>query len=270
MRAYLLPAGLGARQWPYPLAKAAANRALQLDPSLGEAHTSLAFTTFIFDRDWTAADAAFKRALQYNPGYATAHHWFAEYLSALGRLDESLAEFERAKSLDPLSAPIKTASGSTLYAAQRYDSAIAELRASLDLDASSPMTYLFLGGSYEQKGMLAEATAETRRGLQFEPQNPSLLAAMGPLGGACRAVEPRRSRWPPSWTPLRSSRACPPRTSQSIYAAPGDKDRAFAMLRRAEQDRSPGLLWLRSDPIFDPLRSDARFAQLVQRLGFPQ
>jgi tetratricopeptide (TPR) repeat protein len=178
----LLPGGM-ATAVAYPLAKAAANRALAMDPTLADAHTSLAFAMFIFDRDWAASEAAFKRALQYNPGYATAHHWYGEYLSAMGRFDEAFAELEHARALDPLSTGIRTSIGSTYYVARRYDDAIRELRASLEIDPVQPWTYANIAFSYEQKGMLSEAAAETRQGLQ---------AALGGAGAPRGARRPSR------------------------------------------------------------------------------
>jgi eukaryotic-like serine/threonine-protein kinase len=250
----------------YPQAKAAAARALELDPSLGEAYTSLAFASFIFDRDWTAAERSFARAIQLNPNYATAHHWYAEYLSAMGRLDDAIAEFDKAKALDPLSTGIRTSLGSTYYLARRYDDGIAELRASLDLDSSVSGTYLYLGMCYEGKQDFAAAAAEAQRGLELEPNDTKLQAQLGRIA----AREGRRDDALAAIAKLQASQS---RVNQddiaSIYASLGDADRAFDYLRRAGQDKSPGLLWSRFEEHFDAIRSDSRFSAFFQGMGLP-
>ena len=249
----------------YPLAKAAASKALSIDPTLGEAHTSLAFATFIFDRDWAAADASFHRALQYNPGYATAHHWYGEYLSAMGRLDEAFAEFDQALTLNPLSSGIRTSIGSTLYMAHRYDDAIRELRAGLDVFPGNVSTHLYLAQAYEQKGMLAEAAAEARRGAELAPESPFVVAETarvaartGQVAAALKAAA--------SLTATSRLGRMPVESIAYIYLALGDKDRAFEFLMKAEAERSPGILWAKLEPMFDPVRNDPRFAALLRRL----
>jgi len=260
----LLPDGM-APAVAYPLAKAAAARALALDPTLAEAHTSMAFATFIFDRDWTTTDAAFRRALQFNPGYATAHHWYGEYLSAMGRLDEAFAQFDEARALDPRSSGVLTSIGSTLYIGRRLDEAITQLRASLEVDPGNTTTYLYLALSYEQKGMLENATEEVRRGLRLNPLSTSLRAERGRLeamsGRRAEALATARalvSPGTPKWRSLHDA--------ATVYIALGDYDRAFDLLNRAVREHTPGLLWAKLDPAFDPLRKDPRFARLLTDL----
>jgi tetratricopeptide (TPR) repeat protein len=248
----------------YPLAKVAARRALQLDPALAEAHASLAFASFAFDRDWPQAESGFKRALQYNPGYATAHHWYGIYLSALGRFAESEAEFVRAKSLDPLSTSIRVSFGEMLYMARRYDEAIAELRPAHDLDPSAPGVYLFLARAYQQKGMLPEAVAEAQRGQRIAPQ-PILVAELARLA----AAQGRRADALKALPDLISSPLSPIEIA-TVFAALGDADRAFEFLRRAERERSGALLWAKVDPALDSLRDDPRLAQLLRVLRLAQ
>jgi serine/threonine protein kinase/tetratricopeptide (TPR) repeat protein len=260
----LLPRQLSPSE-AYPLAKAAASKALELNPTLAEAHTSLGFATFAFDRDWAAAEAAFQRAFQFNPGYATAHQWYGNYLTAMGRFDEAFAEYQQASAIDPLSSSIRTSIGATLYLARRYDEAIAQLRSSLDLDPENPTAYTFLAGCYEQKGMLAEAAAEVRRALQLEPEDPYALAELArvtALGGD-RAEAARIAS---SLGERAVKERIPGDAIAYIYVTLGDNDRALEFLGRAEQERWTGLLWAAVAPEFDPIRGDPRFSQLMQKL----
>ena len=158
----LLPGGLSPFT-AYPLAKAAAAKAIALDPTLAEAQTSLAFATFIFDRDYPRAEVTFQRALEANAGYATAHHWYGEYLSAMGRLDEALDELARAKTLDPLSPSIRDSIGSTLFLARRYDDAIAELRANLETGLGTSTTSV-PGIGLRQEGHVQRRRCDRRSG----------------------------------------------------------------------------------------------------------
>jgi TolB-like protein/tRNA A-37 threonylcarbamoyl transferase component Bud32/Tfp pilus assembly protein PilF len=252
----------------YPQAKAAATRALALNPNLAEAHASLAFATFVFDRNWAETEKEFQRALELNPGYATAHQWYAEYLVVRGRLEEGFAQFEQASALDPLSPAILAGAGSTLAFAGRYDDAMTQLRASLDLDPNGPGAYYYLAVCYELKGMLAEAAVETRHGLDLAPRSEFLLSEQGRLA----ALSGRRADALKVAADLSgmSSGGSVPVTVAYVYAALGDKNRAFAALNRARIERSPSLLYLKIDPLLASLRDDARFSDLVRQVGISQ
>jgi len=244
----------------YPAAKAAAHRALQLEPTLAEAHASLAFASFVFDRDWAEAEAGFKRAIQYNGGYATAHQWYGIFLSAMGRVEESSAEFTRAKALDPLSPSIRTSFGEMLLMAKRYDEAIAELQGAHDLDPAAPAPFLFLSRAYYQKGMSAEAVAIAERGQLVAPQ-PILVAQLARLA----AADGRRADAMKRLDALAGA-ALSPNEIGAVYAALGDKDRAFSFLQRAADERTGAILWARVDPALDTLRDDPRFTTLLRSL----
>ncbi|MFN2578640.1 MAG: winged helix-turn-helix domain-containing tetratricopeptide repeat protein [Pyrinomonadaceae bacterium] len=144
----------------FPLAKAAALKALELDDSLAEAHTSLALVQYKFDWDWAASEASFKRALDINPHYETARHWYGEMLALMGRFDEGLAELRRAQEMDPSSVATKADTGATLYRARRYDEAIGECRNAIEMDPNLWIPHRFLSWAYEQKGMQDQAVAE--------------------------------------------------------------------------------------------------------------
>ena len=251
----------------HPLAKAAANRALALDPTLGEAHASLAFATFIFDRDWASAEQAFQRALQHNPSYATAHHWYGEYLAAMGRFDAAFAQFDQASAIDPLSPAIQMSIGSTYWLQGRNDEAISRLRAILDHDPAVPSAYYYLAVCYERKGMLAEAAAQTQHGLDLAPRHEFLLSESGRLA----ALGGRRSQALKTAVDLAGKPGGGGIFAAAyVYAALGDGDRAFSALSRAQGERSPGLLWLNSDPLLASLRADPRFSALQRQLGLLQ
>src|SRR5205809_4486918 len=163
----------------FPHAKAAAGKAIALDPSRVEAQTSLAFATFIFDHDLARAEEGYQRALQWNPAYGTAHHWYGELLAAMGRIDESLTHLHRAKDIDPLSPGVRESIGTTLYLARRYDGAIAELREALAINSNLASTYYYLGLAYALQGLYREAAEEIERGRAKAPSSSMLSGAAG-------------------------------------------------------------------------------------------
>jgi serine/threonine-protein kinase len=255
----LLPGRLTAAV-AYPLAKAAAHHALELDPALGEPHASLGFAAFFFDRDWNEAERQFQRAIQLNSGYATANHWYGIYLSAMGRFAESEAQFLRAKSLDPLAANIRISLGNMLYMARRYDESLAELTAAHEIDPASQAVYLFRSRAYRQKGMIAEARAQAEQGLRLGPQAllDAELARLTALNG-------QRDNAAKTLTSLTNSGFSPFEIA-TVYASMGDSDRAFTFLEKAERERTAALLWAKVDPELDPLRNDSRFEPLLRSL----
>jgi TolB-like protein/tRNA A-37 threonylcarbamoyl transferase component Bud32 len=263
--AYSLLQGPLTAEVAFPRAKAAAQRALQLDPALGEAHASLAFVAFSYERDFKQAEQKFQQALQLNPGYATAHHWYGIYLSAMGRFRESEAEFVRAKSLDPLATTIRVSFGDMLYMSRRYDEAIAELRPVHDLDPSAQTVYLFLARVYRQKGLISEAVAEAEQGRRFGPllNLDAELARLAALSG-------RREEVLKTLTVLESAPRFSPLEIATVYAALGDVDHEFEFLNRAERQRTPALLWAKVDPELDSARTDQRFSALLRTLGLSQ
>ncbi len=136
----------------YPKAKAAALKALELDPTLAEAYTPLGMSSLLDDWDWLAAESNLKRAIELKPGYANGHHAYAAFLGSMGRHEEALAEINRAQELDPLSLPISMGKGSHLFLARRYDQAIEQARRVLELDRNFPAVHALIGRCYEQKG----------------------------------------------------------------------------------------------------------------------
>jgi len=247
-----------------PKAKAAAIKALELDSTLGEAHNSLAFCLDGFDWDFDSAGKEFRRAVELNPSYATAHHWYAWHLSLLGRYDEAIAEMRKAENLDPLSLIINADLAELLVLAHSYDESIRQSRKTIEMDPNFALAHNQLAQAYLQKHMNDEAVAELQKAAQLSGGSPTVMAnlarayvASGKRGEAIKLLSGLKKR----------SNATYSHGSEIavIYAALGDTDQAMNWLEKGYDERfNPGVL-LR--PGFDPLRSDPRFQDLVRRIG---
>ncbi|HSE69029.1 MAG TPA: protein kinase, partial [Gemmatimonadales bacterium] len=247
-------------------AKAMALKALEMDDTLAEAHTSLAYARWLGDLDWTGAEREFKRALELKTSYVMAHEWYAEYLAALGRHDEALAEIKRAQQLDPLSVPVTRAVGWVLYFARRYDQAIEELQKALAMDADFVGARLVLWWVYVARGTPDVAIADIRKDLE-KPGLRTVKRLM--LAYACAAAGNKDEANGLLWE-LEAKIAGENRLallSALLFTALDMKDRAFQQLHRAYELREPGLLFLKVAPWLDPLRSDPRYGALVEQLG---
>ena len=249
-------------------AKAAAESALEIDNQLAEAHTSLARVRADYDWDWPAAEQEFKRALELNPNYATAHHWYALHLMAMGQFEEAAAEIKRAQQIDPLSLSISASTGLPFYWSRRYDEAIEQFRRTLELDLSFALAHVLLGQAYAQKGMFDEAIAELSRARELDDTTRArailgyTLAVAGRRDEAARILNELQD--------LASQKYVSPYFRVLIHTALGEQDQAFEWLEKACEERSEWLVWLKVDPKLDSLRSDPRFASLVQRVGLPE
>jgi TolB-like protein/DNA-binding winged helix-turn-helix (wHTH) protein len=248
-----------------PKARAAALRAVELDDKLPEAHTALALIVQNYDWDWQTAEKEFRRAIELNPNYATAHHWYAEHLMWLGHFDEALHESERARQLDPLSLIIATDNGAILYYSRQYDRAIEKFNAVHEMDPSFPHASMIVK-AYDQKGMFAESLAATEYGRRTYGDGPwisseqaYIYGLMGQQAGA-RPLLVKLEQWNRRY-PLDPSVFVAP------YIAIGDKDRALLWLEKAYAQHSNAMTGLKVDPIYDPLRSDPRFKDLLRRVG---
>jgi TolB-like protein/DNA-binding winged helix-turn-helix (wHTH) protein/Flp pilus assembly protein TadD len=250
----------------FPKAKAAAIKALELDSTLGEAHNSLAFVLDAFDWDLDAAGKEFRRAIELNPGYATAHHWYAWHLSLLGRFDEAIAEMRKAENLDPLSLIINADVAELLVIAHHYDESIAQSRKTIEMDPNFALAHNQLAQAYLQKHLYGEAVAELRRAVQLSGGSPTIIAnlarayvASGQRSEAIKLLNDLKNRSSHGYS--NGSEIA------TIYASLGDTDQAMNWLEKSYEERfNPGVL-LR--PGFDPLRSDPRFQGLVHRVGLP-
>jgi TolB-like protein/Tfp pilus assembly protein PilF len=248
-------------------ARALAEKALQIDPSLAEARTSLAYVKLYFDWDWKGAEDEFRAAIATNPNYATAHHWYSVFLTARGRHEEALSEILRAHELDPLSVPISTDMGFELYYARHYEEAITQLRSVLQTSPKFPLAHLWLGRAYEQKGMYSEAITEFQQAGTALKDWPVIIAAAGHTYGqwghksdAIAALSRMNE--------LTKEEYVTPYGVALIFAGLDDKEQAINWLRKAHEERSHWLVWLNLDPRFDNIRSDRRFQEILQQMRF--
>jgi TolB-like protein/DNA-binding winged helix-turn-helix (wHTH) protein/Flp pilus assembly protein TadD len=247
-----------------PKAKDAATKAITLDPALGEGHNSLAFCLDGFDWNFAEAGKEFERAIALNPGYATAHHWYAWHLALGRRYDEALSEMRKAQNLDPLSLVINADLAELLSLAHHDDEAIQQSRKTLELDPGFGLAHNHLGQAYLQKGMAGEAIVELQKAVSLSGGTATCVAnlarayvAAGRRSQALALLDDLRTRSNPLH-PYASEIAV-------IFAALGDPDQAMAWLERGASERfNPGVL-LR--PGLDPLRHDARFVDLLRRVG---
>ena len=251
-----------------PRAKAAAIRALELDPTLAEAETSLATAKFNYDWDWAGAAQGFQRAIRLDPRYATAYQRYSLYSIAMGRFDESLDQIRKARDLDPLSTNINWSLGWRLYLARQYDASIAQLRDALEMDPSYEWAHLILGQAYEQKGEFNPALAELRKAAELSHNSPLMLSALA--HGEALSGNPDEAQKLLAQLVARSkNQYVSPFYIAIVYVALGKNDLAMNWLDKAFVDRSNGLVFLKVEPELDPLRSDPRFIALQQKLNFP-
>lgn len=247
----------------FPRAKEAALKALKIDDTLAEAHTSLAFVKHRWDWERADAERQFRLAIRYKPGYAPAHQWFSSYLVAVERFDEAIAEARRAQELEPLSFISNLHLGWILYLAGRYDEAIDHCKKLLDVDPNFFPAHRYLGLAYEQKGMYREAISEFEKGVKLS-NSPLMIALLGHAYAASgNRVEARRVL---ADLERQKQKYVSPYTVAAIYAGLGEKDQAFKWLEKAYNERDIWLMNLRVDPVFKGLRSEQRFTDLIRRL----
>src|SRR5215471_17929820 len=247
-------------------AKVAATKALALDENLSEAHTSLAFILDLYDWDWASAEKEYKRALALNPGYATAHHWYAWHLMVVGRNEEGLAELTKAESLDPLSLIIGADLADALCIARRYDESLQQSQKTIAMDPYFAVAHYQLGQALRQKQKHEEAIAEFRRAIElaggnttFESNLANAYAVSGRKHEALKIVKDLESR--------RSRDSSTDSNIALIHVGLGDNARAMMWLNKGYQARFNPSILLR--PVFDPLRSDPQFQDLIRRIGLP-
>ncbi len=243
----------------------AALQAAALDESLAETHALLAMVK-TYDWDWAGAEQEFQRALALNPNDSQARHWYGVYLCAMGRFEESLAALRRAQQLDPLSLEISMDIGRSFYQARQYDQAIQQYRQTLEQEASFPYLRYFLSHAYRQKAMHQEALAIVQEEIARGGKHPVLTADLGTtyaiLGQkeeALKMLEKVRE--------VATQRYVSPLFMAEFYVGLGDKDQAFAWLEKASEERHFRLIFLNVEPMYDSLRSDARFQNLRRRMG---
>ncbi|MEK6571970.1 MAG: protein kinase [Bacteroidota bacterium] len=259
--------GLHPPEEAYPRAKTAATKALEIDDTLAEAHTSLASVKVSYDWDWLGGEKEFKRAIELNPNYATAHHLYAiGCLNTLGRHAEAIVETKRALELDPFSIAINRNLGDVLVLAKQYDQAIEQIRKTMEMDPNFAPTHFSLGRAYERKGMYDEAIAEYKKAISLSRDGLSLAglgiiyAAQGKRSEALNVIDELLT--------LSKQQYLSPHIVAQVYTALGETDQAFEWLEKAYEVHSGGLVSLKSDYVWDSLRPDPRFSALLRKLGF--
>lgn len=246
-------------------ARQAAMKALELDGTLVEAHTTLANLRMYYDWDWSGAESEFKKAIELNPSYATAHHWYSNYLIFMGRADEAFAEIGRAQELDPLSPIINEVVGWHRHLARRYDEAVELQKKALDLEPNFAVAHFGLATTYEQKGMYDRAIEEFKEAVRLSPNDLDNLAGLG----HAYAVSGKRAEALQVLGELQARsklRFVSAFHFAVIYAGLGDKDQALEWLEKAYEEHSWWMPHLKVEPRMDSLRADPRFIDLLRRL----
>ena len=252
-----------------PKARDAARRALDIDPDLAEAETSLATLKFNYDWDWSGAEEGFQRAIQFNPSYATAYQRYSLYLMAMGRFQDGFEQINKARELDPLSISINFSLGWRLYMARQYDRAIEQLRNTLEMDPSYELPHLVVGQAYEQKGAFALAIPELRKAVDLSHGTPLMISALA----HAYAREGNKEEAEKLLTDLvRQSKKqyVSPYYFAVVYVGLGENEKAMEWLEKAFVDRSNGLVFMKVEPELDSLRSNPRFLALQQRVKLPE
>jgi serine/threonine protein kinase/Tfp pilus assembly protein PilF len=242
----------------FPKAKAAAWKALQFDPDLGEAHTPLAAVLWLHGWQWQEAQKEFKRSLELNPTYPTANHWYAEYVMTMGRHAEAIAKIKNSQTLDPLSLIINVAIGRDYYLARRYDEALEHLLQTVELDPNYAVTYWVLGLLYMTMGRYELAIAAGEKAVNLSGGSPLMRAALAhSYGEAGRAKEALQIL--DDLTKLAKQKYVAPHFFAGIHIGLGENDRALEYLEKSYEEHSHWLIYLHIDPSMDDLRNDPRF-----------
>ncbi|MEJ7847833.1 MAG: tetratricopeptide repeat protein [Pyrinomonadaceae bacterium] len=252
-----------------PKAKAAVQKAIEIDHTLAEAHAVLGWIIFWYDWDWSAAENQYKRALELDPNNADTHLFYAHLFSNTGRHEEALAEGKRARELDPLNLRTNALEGQFLMHAGRTDEALARLQKTFELDANYWLPHSFMASVYIEKGMYSEAIAEARKAREFSGAATQPTAFFGyALAKSGKEAEARAEL--ERLLKLSTERYVSLYNIAMIYNGLGERDETLAWLERAFQQREPRMVFLKVEPKWNNLRGDPRFQDLMRRVGFPE
>jgi TolB-like protein/tetratricopeptide (TPR) repeat protein len=248
----------------FPRARAAALRALEIDGMMAEAYASLGFIDCCHAWDWSGAEQNYLKAIELKPNYPTAHHWYGELLVTLGRFSEAVIELQMAQELDPLSLAINADLAASYYYARQYDKSERLLHNLLEFNANFVRAHIILGKVYGQKGQHAEAVAVLRRALVLSNDPATLSALAHGLAIAGSTTEARQNLG--QLQELAERRYVSAGSMAEIFVGLGEKDLAHVWLQKAFEDRDIEMIWLKVDPLFDPIREDSKFTELIQRV----
>jgi eukaryotic-like serine/threonine-protein kinase len=254
-----------------PKVKWAATKALEIDPTLAEVHTSLGMARFWFDWDWPAAEKEFKRAVELNPNYGVGHYWYGVYLGAMGRKAEAIAENQRARALEPFSIMINAYLGMLMLGTGQYDQAVQLVRQALELDPNFAQAHYFLGRNYAAIKRYDEAIAAFQRALELSGISGGQLQSLAGLGWVYGVTDKRdeAQKVLDQFRELSSRRYVSASRIAQVYAGMREKDQAFAWLQKACEERSEELVFLNVLHFWNPVREDPRFQEVLSRVGLP-
>jgi serine/threonine protein kinase/tetratricopeptide (TPR) repeat protein len=253
----------------FPKAKKAAEKALELDDTLAEAHQSMASVKLHYDWDWMGAERAFKRAIELNPNSAGAHLGYGMYLTAIGKHDESIAEAKRAMELDPLSLTLGSALAATFMMARRYDQAIEEYQRVLEMRPNYWEPRVWLALIYLQKEMYSEAVAEVQKGMELLKEAPLMMPAAASVYASSGKRDKARKLLD-ELIKLSKKRYVSPVWIALIFKSFGQNDRAFEWLEKAYEERDHWMIYFKVTPFIDSLRPDDRYAILLKKMGLEE
>ena len=249
-------------------ARANASKAIELDPNIAEGHAALALVEFYYDWNWKESEQEFRRAIELNPNYATAHQWYGYFLTAMLRFPEAVEQAEAAQQIDPLSLSINTTLASRYRHAGRMDDAIRLAQRTLEMDPNFVPAHFSLGAVYEDQASWQQALDEYKKVIELSPDDPTALAAIGYVyGRAGQKAEAHKII--SQLTEISKKHYVPSFEFAAIFAGLEDANNAFLWLEKAYQKRESQMPFVQSDERFNSLHSDPRYQSLVRRLGLP-
>jgi len=262
--------GIAPARETFHKAKMAARQALEIDPDLGEAYASLAHVR-LHDWDWVGLEQDFKRAIELNPGHAIAYYWYAEYLMAMGRAEESIGRVRESQRVDPLNSVLNASAGMILYLARRYDEALEELGKALEIDPGHFLLHFRVGLVLQQQAKFEDAVEAMRKAVHLSGSSTEALTGLAQaFAGSGRKTAMQKVV--ATLEREAKKRYVSPYNMGRVYGSLGgslnDKERTFAWLEKAYDEHNPDLIELKMEPTFDSVRSDPRFTQLLSRIGF--
>ncbi len=247
-------------------AEEAANKAIALDETLAEAHASLGFMAYNYDFDWINAEKHFRRAIELNPNYPTAHHWYSQFLNVLKRFDESEAEIKKALQLDPSSLIVNSDYGVTFYYSRRYDQSVEQYKKTLDLEPRFAVAHWQLSRAYREQKLYDDAINEVNQAIELSGRNPAFLSSLGYLysmsGKKTEAEKILREL-----EAISKKQTVIPAIFIHIYIGLKDKKKAMEWMEKNFNERQPALIVLGIEPTYDFLRDEPRFQEMLRELN---